>query len=109
MTTSLSPGRHPRRGQLNLRIGYPEWLTLTDRTEAVSGEFVVTTFRVWTGLGNNKFRWGPFRETITYSENQAEVSVNAVCVRGDSLECQFWTKGEPVDKGIFEVCIVAQP
>jgi hypothetical protein len=109
MTTSLSPGRHPRRGQLKLRIGYPEWLPLINKTEVSSGEFIVTTFRVPTGLGDNRFQWGPFRETASYSESQAEVSVKAVCVRGDYLECQFWSKGEPIAKGIFEVCIIAQP
>jgi hypothetical protein len=109
MTTTLSPGRHPRRGRLNLKIGYPEWLPLVNRTEIRSGQFIVTTFRVETGLGDNRFRWGPFRETFNYSEDQSEVKVSAVCVRGDSLECQFWTKDKPIARGIFEVCIVAQP
>jgi len=109
MTTTLSPGRNPRRGQLNLRIGYPEWLPLVNRTETRSGQFIVSTFRVETGLGDNRFCWGPFREAATYSENQAEVSVKNVCIRGDYLECQFWTKDKPIAKGIFEVCIVAQP
>lgn len=109
MTAFLSPGRYPSRGELNLRVGYPEWLPLVDRTEVESGEFIVTTFRVWTGLGDTRFRWGPFRETKEYSEVQAEVKVHAVCIRGDSIECEFWTKGEPIAKGIFEVCVIAQP
>jgi hypothetical protein len=109
MSSFLSPGRPLRRGQLNLRVGYPEWLPLANRAEAQVGEFTVSTFRVETGLGDARFRWGPFRETKEYSEVQAEVKVNAVCIRGDSLECEFWSKGEPIAKGIFEVCIVAQP
>lgn len=110
MTTSFSPRRFPRRGGLNLVVGSPNWLPLTDRVVSQQEGFTVTIFRVFTALGDNRFRWGPFRETEAYAKREngtpQEVRPPIVSVIDDSVEVTFWSKTpEGIESGIFEVCI----
>lgn len=63
-----------------------KWCPLVNYTHAVDPPYVITIYRVETGLGDSLFQWGNLRE-IESKEVLREPFIRTV---GDELEITFW-------------------